>query len=210
MSDIHGESNRFHKMLKMIDFKPEDKLYIIGDVIDRRKDGIDLLLEIMDTPNMVLLVGNHEQMCLDTLGFDNCPGACELWKSNGGGVTYRDLVYKRDIDVRNKILKFMYDLPDYLHVQVADRKFILVHGFAASSRRERVWSRPEPGLDMWTSNATLICGHTPTPHLTKNFNEQFHIYHGNGWIDIDCGCGNITECRRLACLRLDDMAEFYT
>ena len=29
-------------------------------------------------------------------------------------------------------------------------------------------------------------------------------------IDIDCGCGNLrSEHRRLACLRLDDMAEFY-
>ncbi len=29
-------------------------------------------------------------------------------------------------------------------------------------------------------------------------------------IDIDCGCGNRNAAhRRLACLRLDDMAEFY-
>ena len=33
--------------------------------------------------------------------------------------------------------------------------------------------------------------------------------HGNGVIDIDCGCGLKTEYARLACLRLNDMAEFY-
>ena len=33
---------------------------------------------------------------------------------------------------------------------------------------------------------------------------------GDGIIDIDCGCGNRNAAhRRLACLRLDDMAEFY-
>ena len=38
---------------------------------------------------------------------------------------------------------------------------------------------------------------------------DIHIWHGNGIIDIDCGCGHETELRRLACLRLDDMTEFY-
>ena len=34
--------------------------------------------------------------------------------------------------------------------------------------------------------------------------------HRDNIIDIDCGCGNLrSEHRRLACLRLDDMAEFY-
>lgn len=40
--------------------------------------------------------------------------------------------------------------------------------------------------------------------------EDYSIWHGNGIIDIDCGCGNLNAPhRRLACLRLDDMAEFY-
>lgn len=40
--------------------------------------------------------------------------------------------------------------------------------------------------------------------------EEHRIWHGNNIIDIDCGCGNLrSEHRRLACLRLDDMAEFY-
>ena len=40
--------------------------------------------------------------------------------------------------------------------------------------------------------------------------RRFFIMHGNGIIDIDCGCGHQkTAHRRLACLRLDDMAEFY-
>ena len=39
--------------------------------------------------------------------------------------------------------------------------------------------------------------------------EPFKIWYGDGIIDIDCGCGNKTDLRRLACLRLEDMAEFY-
>lgn len=40
--------------------------------------------------------------------------------------------------------------------------------------------------------------------------EDLSIWHSAGIIDVDCGCGNQkAEHCRLACLRLDDMAEFY-
>ena len=37
MSDLHGRYFEFLDMLKEINFKDEDILYILGDVIDRRK-----------------------------------------------------------------------------------------------------------------------------------------------------------------------------
>ena len=39
--------------------------------------------------------------------------------------------------------------------------------------------------------------------------KPLEIFHAPGLIDIDCGCGSGYELRRLACLRLDDMKEFY-
>ena len=35
------------------------------------------------------------------------------------------------------------------------------------------------------------------------------IFHHPQYIDIDCCCGYDFSVRRLACLRLEDMAEFY-
>ena len=67
VADIHGEADRFHAMLEKIRFSDEDTLYIIGDVIDRGPDGIKLLQEIIHTPNMVMLLGNHEYMMLQYL-----------------------------------------------------------------------------------------------------------------------------------------------
>ena len=43
LSDIHGRLDRFEKMLRMIDLRDDDTLYILGDVIDRGKDGIRIL-----------------------------------------------------------------------------------------------------------------------------------------------------------------------
>ena len=39
MSDIHGEIERFHQMLNLIELRSDDHLYIIGDVIDRYPGG---------------------------------------------------------------------------------------------------------------------------------------------------------------------------
>ena len=68
ISDIHGEFDRYQAMLEEIHLTDDDTLYVIGDAIDRAPGGIDILEDIMARKNVVMLVGNHEQMCLDTLG----------------------------------------------------------------------------------------------------------------------------------------------
>ena len=39
MSDIHGLYDRYEAMLKKIDLKEDDRLYVLGDVIDRGPDS---------------------------------------------------------------------------------------------------------------------------------------------------------------------------
>lgn len=71
-------------MLRLIRFSDADHLYIIGDVIDCGTMDVDILRMIMDVPNMTMLLGDHEQMCLDMLGPHNEYGARDLWRQNGG------------------------------------------------------------------------------------------------------------------------------
>ena len=209
ISDIHGEIDRFHTMLEKINFSENDTLYIIGDVIDRYPGGVDLLKEVMETPNMVMLLGNHEQMCLDTLGPYNVWGSKSLWQQNGGSSTYRELLYVCTPSERRKIINFLLKLPDHLDITVNGQKFHLVHGFPSDNPDNRIWDRPSIDMPAPLEGCTVIVGHTPTCYLTGNHEQVFKIWHGDGIIDIDCGCGNKTEFRRLACLRFDDMEEFY-
>ena len=118
MSDIHGELDKFERMLDLIHFSDEDHLYILGDVIDRGALGVDILRRIMEESNMTMLLGNHEQMCLSTLGTHNEFGARDLWRMNGGSSTYRELLYHRTHQERNEILHFLSDLPDHLELTV--------------------------------------------------------------------------------------------
>lgn len=60
--------------------------------------------------------------------------------------------------------------------------------------------------DVVSDDETLIFGHSPTYRYSHGL--PVSIWRGQNRIDIDCGAGH-DYGGRLACLRLDDMAEFY-
>ena len=134
VSDIHGELDKFERLLQLIRFSDAGQMYILEDVIDRGVMGVDILQRIMAAPNMITLLGNHEQMCLDTLGPHGERGAEDLWRQNGGSPTYRELLYHQTLRERNTILRFLAGLPDHLNVEVGVQKFHLVHGCPGADR----------------------------------------------------------------------------
>lgn len=210
MSDIHGEGKRFYAMLEKIRFSAGDFLYILGDVIDRGPDGVALLQQILSTPNMILLRGNHEQMCLDYYREGATFVETLRWNRNGNAHTLRDLEHMRP-KARTQLLEQLRQLPDHVEVTVGEQVFHLVHGFPSQSSYERVWGRPDYYAPSPLPGKTVIVGHTPVVLYSKHepVRDHFRILHAPGFIDIDCGCGHSSGERRLACLRLDDMAEFY-
>lgn len=215
LSDIHGELDRWQAMLDLIQFSDNDTLYVLGDVIDRKPMGIEILQDIMRRPNVHMILGNHEQMMLDTFCSGNDYDARRLWSMNGGGNTYRTMQYQIPTAERLRILKFIRELPDHLKIEVNGQQFYLVHGYPGFDTFQRIWDRPEPPpAEPLIPGKTVICGHTCTYWMNQyveGYDEDapFEIFYAPGLIDIDCGCGNVTEQRRLACLRLDDMKEFY-
>ena len=46
LSDIHGNMKRFDSIMEQINLKPEETLYVLGDVIDRYPDGIKILKSV--------------------------------------------------------------------------------------------------------------------------------------------------------------------
>lgn len=209
MSDLHGCRKQFHQMLTQISFSANDHLYILGDIIDRGPDGIGLLQDIMAMPNVTVLLGNHELWFQEVLfGGKDIWFTKKEWFDNGGQSTwecYRSLSREQRI----AIFDFIRSLPDHLDVEINGKQFHLVHGFPGDTESDRVWGRPTAGGSAPIPGKTVIIGHTPTPFLDVNqLATEAKIVHLPGVIDIDCGsvcCFN----GQLACLRLEDMAEFY-
>ena len=65
VSDIHGEYDMFLELLDKIGLKETDTLYVLGDILDRGPHPLRLLRKLMEMPNVVCLVGNHELMALE-------------------------------------------------------------------------------------------------------------------------------------------------
>lgn len=232
MSDIHGNAARFHSVMQQLGLRPEDRLYVLGDVIDRYPDGIRILRQLMRMPNAQLLLGNHEYMMLNALDRldvtgPGYPRALRVWYHNGGGVTHAYLKRIRKA-VRREIFDYLRTLPLNIDIEVNGRSYLLVHGGVLARYPDHtdryddpehyaVWYRmdaTEPELP----GKTILFGHTPTWHYQRcNPLELWHSPDG-GKIGIDCGCGfpppdaqaNAPAYGRLACLRLEDGAVFYS
>lgn len=132
MSDIHGNLPFFRSVMRQIRLRKNDTLYILGDVIDRHPDGIEILKYIMKKANMRMLLGNHEYMMLNTLCKQTANGtnyyrAKRLWMKNGGKVTL-DAFNRCHAETQEAILSFLKSLPLSFDVRVNDIYYKLVHG----------------------------------------------------------------------------------
>ena len=222
ISDLHGERDRFHRLLKMIGLKAEDTLYVIGDVIDRGPDGIPLLQELLSMKNVQLLLGNHEYMMLDYFHPDADEIKIRRWNRNGNESTLAGWASLTPSE-QKELLDALSALPSHLPLDLDCGKFYLVHGFYGENVHDDVWLRPTPASENPLPGRRMIIGHTKVSSLGREKEEKeayladlercgkhLHIRHLPGFIDIDCGCGYFDmPMRCLACLRQEDFAEFY-
>ena len=225
-ADLHGYPlEKFQNLLKKAEFSDEDFLFILGDVIDRGEDGVEILKWLIEQPNVELLLGNHEAMLLacsflfeevtdksiERLTADGLK-TLEAWRANGGDVTIQALSKTRS-SVRSEIFEYLHDCPLYDTVSIGDKNYLLVHGGLGNyqegkkikdySPTELLWSRAHPSL-RYSNRFITILGHTPT--CTYGDGHAGRIFKTDTWINVDTGS---SFGFAPALLRLDDMKEFY-
>ena len=208
MSDIHGDLAKFNKMLKLINFSKDDHLYVLGDMVDRGDYPITVLLKCLSTENITPLLGNHEQMMIEYID----DSREDNWLHNGGNITY-DQFYGMEPSSRQELERRIRALLTHITIDVGERKFVLVHAGVMTSLDGDVWETQNKEFMVWArsefyshtyvnENQTVIFGHTPT----KKLHGKHVIWRGVNKICIDCGA---VYGGKLACLRLNDMEEFY-
>ena len=221
MSDIHGCFYEFLEMLLKINFSKCDKLYILGDVIDRGAEPIKILQHIFNAENIVMLMGNHEKFMLDAANKNENISVPALidWNYNGGTVTIRKFK-ELNIEEQEMIIDKISKLKWYEIVEVNNKKFLLTHagvivkskkGIEEDIKRECkdekiLWNRSELLRNSNKSEYIIIHGHTYTGRWRNDGKSEIYHYDNGKKINIDCGCARKDT---LGCLRLEDMKEFY-
>ncbi len=60
ISDIHGHYELFCRLMDKIKFSGGDRLYVLGDVIDKGPDSVKLLRTLLSMRGAECIAGNHE------------------------------------------------------------------------------------------------------------------------------------------------------
>ena len=230
-SDIHGCYQEYLEMLEKINFNDNDTLYIIGDVCERGKEVINVLLHMMKHKNIIPIWGNHDLNTYEALSIV-CEYANESLEDVGYMIKHDLIDYedhftfinwsfsefdtlkdfaKLSLEDRYQLLEYLRHFLRYKEIEVNGQKFLLVHGGIPDPSKninsfeleDLIWERPDYYKEYY-KDKIIVSGHTPTCYVNQD--KSMRIYKGFNNIDIDCGC---VFGYRLACLCLDTMEEFY-
>ena len=138
-SDIHGQYQLYKNMLENINFSDSDTLYILGDMIDRGPESDKLMLDIINRPNIICCVGNHEVMMYShEIGdYKN-----DFWcNSSNGGMETLTQFEKLTEEELEKIKNYIFNRT-YLQIEleVNNKKYLLSHsGFVEGQGTIKDW-----------------------------------------------------------------------
>ena len=194
--DIHGELEKLDELLDRTPLQPEDRLVFLGDYIDRGPDSpgvIDRLISLSQDFECVFLLGNHESMFLDFLGWtDDAYFGGDAFLLNGGDRTLAGYGYfDREEPSRDGFrlpkthedfllgLRLSHVEGDYLFVhagisQVHLRSGDLPYALRKSRPEDILWNRTSGELPH-DLGITMVYGHTPNEDFGVRWNSPFSI-----------------------------------
>lgn len=230
ISDIHGDYDKYIKMLRKINFRDKDILYVLGDIVDRGNDSLKILQDMMMRINVYPIIGNHEYMAINCLKFllkpitdeeiknldTNIIEGLTQWQDVGGQETI-DEFHRLTAEEKEDIIDYLEEFSLYEEVTVKGRDFVLVHagidGFSPNKNMEDyslhqiVFNCPDYSR-VYFEDKFLVTGHLPTAYIKGNINPN-RIYKANNHIAIDCGCSMGLQDSKLGCICLDTLEEYY-
>jgi serine/threonine protein phosphatase 1 len=197
IGDVHGRLDLLDQLIGDLPWDTKtDKIVFLGDLIDRGPDSravVERVIEMVDrNPNVVVLRGNHEQMLLDCLDYQDLQW---LIPENGGlrtlesyGFDLSDIEDISDILIPEGHELFIRSLPFYHE----DDEAIYVHAGLVPGCHP---SDTDPDVLLWTRDMDFykgydgkLCffGHTPTQYLPRERrHRKFAIYIHGGCVGID-------------------------
>lgn len=211
IADIHGCYKEYIELLEKINFKDEDELYVLGDVVDRGTEPIKVLQDMMLRPNVYPILGNHDYMALKVLrklnveikqdNFDSHLQDSDLldylyWIQEGGKTTV-DQFQKLNSDEKEEILEYLQEFSLCEEICLNGRRFILAHADLHGFQEEKelddyaledfIFYRADYKKRYYRDeNTILVTGHTPTALIRED--KMPLIYDEKGHVAIDCGC----------------------
>jgi len=187
MGDLHGEYDKMFEFLDDMGFDFEkDRLFSVGDIIDRGEKSLECL-KLIREPWFHAVQGNHEDMMLNSV-LDGMDG--EMWLANGG-------MWAVDVlpDTLWELCNEVRELPYAMTVKTANGKVGICHAEPPTRRWSDVehptiydvnvmlWSRKLAKMARSTGQSrhniivagvdNVYCGHSVFKEVTRLGNIIF-------------------------------------
>ena len=204
VGDIHGHLRTLMALIHRLRLDEEDRVVLLGDMIDRGPDSAGVLSYIREHPQIVAIKGNHEQMAIQSLQATSIE-LNTTWMKKGGASTWGSYIVAAEGDLHLAKLRFaqdcawLADLPSHI---VLDR-WRLVH--AGYNPHKDIEMQDEKTL-LWIrgaffrhnlpidENRTVLFGHTPTSKFGKVghvAHSKIHLDDGRpSWLAMDTSAHN--------------------
>jgi serine/threonine protein phosphatase 1 len=187
IGDIHGCHVAFDTLLEHLSIVPSDTVVVLGDVIDRGPgtlEVIERLIQLRERCRLVFIMGNHEQMFLESLENRQM---LQPWLEFGGLETL--MSYGERAEATGRLpadhVEFLRTGVDYFE----NASTIFVHAnlepgrpLATQTAEWLRWTRFSGNEQPWPTGQRVICGHTAQ--------KSGRVWVGDGWVCIDtCAYG---------------------
>ena len=184
VGDVHGCDVALEMLLDEFELAPDDRLIMLGDVIDRGPDSrrvIQMLIDVGKFCRLDFIMGNHEQMLFDAM---RSPAVANIWMGWGGAETLAAYGGGLD-DIPEEHLDFLAGGLPYVETD----HHICVHAnlepgvpLPDQSIAWLRWQHADGTEVPYESGKWVVCGHTQMPDGLPHVRD--------GWVMIDTGAYN--------------------
>lgn len=192
IGDVHGHYDALMKLLEAIAPGKSDRVYFLGDLIDRGPDSARVIQFVRESGYQSLL-GNHEHLLLEACRHGNVnQSALQAWRYSGGQSTLSSYpkLYSTPIASLLEDVEWMGTLPLYLDLGDVWLVHAGVHPdlpIDDQGAQDFCWIRkPFHNIDKpYFPDKVIIVGHTIT--FTFAGVKPGQLAKGQGWLGIDTG-----------------------
>jgi len=162
ISDIHGNMEAIEAVMKDIEEKGAEKIFVLGDYAmagPEPASAVDFFMSKMNDPKFVMIQGNTDLMIADYTD--------ELYSTLKEKAPVMAKALKNDAQILNPVQKgFLKNLPIQREEVFEKVRFLLVHGSPRKNNEDILPDTPMAEVEKMLENVkaeVILCGHTHIP-----------------------------------------------
>ncbi len=203
ISNLYGDWDKYTAILKNIDFKKEDMLFVLGDIVDGGTRGLEILKDMMLRDNVYPILGDHDYIAYEVLSGiweetrdditaplgKELAERCQEWAERGGESTMEEF-FKLSDDDKEAVLEYMEEFTLYEEVEAGGMDFVLCHSMPENFMTD-------DNLDDYTAEEILagavdyykdyFFGKVLVSAGDESFKNEYHVVLGTSVYCLDTG-----------------------